>query len=85
MFDVFLNRVGEIMRRGFTLICLVLFLAPLTGSIGNDEPVNNNWVDTIPNMTPVIHEEIDWWERTTMDSNRNGIFDSLETLDQPVE
>ena len=84
MFDVFLSRVGEIMRRGFTLICLVLFLAPLTGSIGNDEPVNNNWVDTIPKMTPVIHEEIDWWERTTMDSNRNGIFDSLETLDQPV-
>tara|TARA_Y100000766_G_scaffold92529_1_gene78886 strand:- start:2241 stop:4259 length:2019 start_codon:yes stop_codon:yes gene_type:complete len=35
-------------------------------------------------MTPVIHQEIDWWERTTMDSNRNGIFDSLESLDIPV-
>ena len=35
-------------------------------------------------MTPVIHQEVDWWERTTMDSNRNGIFDSLESLEAPV-
>ena len=36
------------------------------------------------NDSVVIHEEVDWWERTTFDSNRNGIHDSLETLDQPV-
>ena len=72
------------MQRGFTIICLALFFAPLTGSIGYTENTESEWSNDIPEMTPVIHEEIDWWDRTTMDSNRNGIFDSLETLDGPV-
>ena len=72
------------MRRGFTLLCLVLFLAPLTGSLGNDEASNSQWGTVIPQMTPVIHQEVDWWERTTMDSNRNGIHDSLESLEIPA-
>ena len=72
------------MRRGFTLLCLVLFMAPLTGSIGNPVQSDSQWSNTIPEMTPIIHQEVDWWQRTTMDSNRNGIFDSLETLEGPV-
>ena len=72
------------MQRGFTIICLALFFAPLTGSIGYTDNTESEWSNDIPEMTPVIHEEIDWWDRTTMDSNRNGIFDSLETLDGPV-
>ena len=72
------------MQRGFTIICLALFFAPLTGSIGYTENTESEWSNDIPEMTAVIHEEIDWWDRTTMDSNRNGIFDSLETLDGPV-
>lgn len=72
------------MQRGFTIICLALFFAPLTGSIGYTDNTESEWSNHIPEMTPVIHEEIDWWDRTTMDSNRNGIFDSLETLDGPV-
>ena len=72
------------MRSGFPFLCLVLFLAPLTGSLGNDDASNSQWGTVIPQMTPVIHQEVDWWERTTMDSNRNGIFDSLESLDIPV-
>ena len=72
------------MQRGFTIICLALFFAPLTGSIGYTDNTESEWSNAIPEMTPVIHEEIDWWDRTTMDSNRNGIFDSLETLDGPV-
>ena len=72
------------MRQGFTFLCLVLFIAPLTGSIGHETNHDENWTTVIPAMTPVIHEEIDWWERTTLDSNRNGIHDSLETLDSPV-
>ena len=72
------------MRHGFTLVCLVLFMAPLTGSLGNHNQSNSQWSTTIPEMTPVIHQEVDWWLRTTMDSNRNGIFDSLETLEGPV-
>tara|TARA_B100000131_G_scaffold160997_1_gene155824 strand:- start:7455 stop:9548 length:2094 start_codon:yes stop_codon:yes gene_type:complete len=59
-------------------------MAPLTGSLGNEVSHDEGWTDSIPEMTPVIHEELDWWERTTLDSNRNGIHDSLETLDQPV-
>ena len=72
------------MRQGFTFICLLLFMAPLTGSLGNEINHESGWTDSIPEMTPVIHEELDWWERTTLDSNRNRIHDSLETLDQPV-
>ena len=72
------------MQRGFTIICLALFFAPLTGSIGYTDNTESEWSNDIPEMTPVIHQEIDWWDRTTMDSNRNGIFDSLETLDGPV-
>ena len=72
------------MQRGFTIICLALFFAPLTGSIGYTDNTESEWSNDIPEMTPVIHEEIDWWDRTTMDSNRNGIFDSHETQDGPV-
>ena len=72
------------MRQGFTFLCLVLFMAPLTGSLSNEVSPEEGWTTVIPEMTPVIHEEFDWWDRTTLDSNRNGIHDSLETLDQPV-
>ena len=72
------------MRQGFTLLCLVLFMAPLTGSLSNEVSNDEGWTTVIPEMTPVIHEEVNWWDRTTLDSNKNGIHDSLETLDQPV-
>ena len=72
------------MRQGFPFICLILFMAPLTGSIGNEINHEDGWTTSIPEMTPVVHQELDWWERTTLDSNRNSIHDSLETLDEPV-
>ena len=72
------------MRRGFTLLCLTLFLAPLTGSLGNNIESNPDWSSEIPEMTPIFYEDIVWWESTTMDSNRNGIFDSLEDLNGTV-
>ena len=75
---------GKHMRRGFTLLCLVLFMAPLTGSLGNNNQSDSQWSTAIPEMTPIIHQEVDWWLRTTMDSNRNGIFDSLESMEGPV-
>lgn len=59
-------------------------MAPLTGSIGLENQGEETWSNQIPEMTPIIHNEVDWWDRTTMDSNRNGIFDSLETLQGPV-
>ena len=72
------------MRQGFTFLCLVLFMAPLTGSLSSEVSHEEGWTNVIPEMTPVIQEEVDWWDRTTLDSNRNGIHDSLETIDQPV-
>ena len=72
------------MRTRFALLCLVLFLAPLTGSISQQEQSDSKWSSTIPAMTPVVHQEIDWWDYTTMDSNRNAIHDSLETMQGPV-
>ncbi len=72
------------MRQVFTIVCLILFMAPLTGSLGDVEHTDSQWSTTIPQMTPIIHQDLDWWERTTMDSNNNGIFDSLETLEGPV-
>ena len=72
------------MRCGFTVLCLVLFLAPLTGSLSTVEPTESKWSTTIPEMTPVIYVEADWWDYTTLDSNRNGIHDSLESLIGPV-
>ena len=72
------------MRQGFPFLCLILFMAPLTGSIGNEINHEDGWTTSIPEMTPVVHQELDWWERTTLDSNRNAIHDSLETLDEPV-
>ena len=72
------------MRNGFVLCTLVLFLSPLTGSIGHAEESNVTWSDQIPNIIPNSFEEVDWWLRTSMDQNRNGIFDSLEDIDYPV-
>ena len=72
------------MRAYFALICLVLFFAPLTGSLSQPEQSESQWSSVIPTMTPVVHQEVDWWDYTTMDSNRNAIHDSLETLQGPV-
>ena len=70
------------MRQVFTFVCLILFLAPLTGSISYDSNKSSEWSATIPEMENVIFEELDWWERTTLDSNRNAIHDSLENLNE---
>ncbi|MGY8755188.1 MAG: S8 family serine peptidase [Candidatus Poseidoniales archaeon] len=66
------------MRHRFVLLCLALLVLPLTGSLSNNTQ-NDGWSNTIPTMTPIVHQEVDWWNYTTTDSNRNGIFDSLET------
>ena len=68
----------------FPFICLALFMLPLTGSIATDVNEESNWSKSIPDMTPIVSQATDWWERTSMDSNRNGIFDSLESLEGPV-
>ncbi len=68
----------------FPFICLALFMLPLTGSIATYVNEESNWSKSIPDMTPIVSQATDWWERTSMDSNRNAIFDSLESLEGPV-
>jgi subtilisin family serine protease len=71
------------MRRRFALLCLTLLVLPLTGSLSTDNR-DEGWSSVIPTMNPIVHQEVDWWDYTSMDSNRNGIFDSLETNTGPV-
>ena len=80
----YIKQTGESMRAMFPFVCLALFMLPLTGSIATDVNEESNWSKSIPNMTPIVSQAADWWERTSMDSNRNGIFDSLESLEGPV-
>ena len=50
------------MRQVFTFICLILFLAPLTGSIGYEVNSSNEWSDSIPKMDNEILEEVLFFE-----------------------
>ena len=71
------------------LLVLTLVL-PLSGSLLAD---GGNMVETdsphtpldqsnfTPVRTPVIPSDNQWWERTSLDANRNGIHDSLESGD----
>ena len=77
------------------LLVLVMVL-PLIGSI---QPADHSPFETsypaqilttdqtseIPNQIAMpMFGELPWWEYTTLDSNRNGIHDSLETATGPV-
>ncbi len=76
-------------RRVVTLFVVFLFAAPLTGSIaeGDNDTLPSNEIQIIfpnqsvnvPNQEPISwSEELPWWEITTADLNRNGIYDSIE-------
>ena len=71
------------------LLVLTLVL-PLSGSlladggsmVGTDSshiPLEQS--NLTPVRTPVIPSDNQWWERTSLDANRNGIHDSLESED----
>jgi len=71
------------------LLVLTLVL-PLSGSlladggsmVETDSPhVSLEQSNFTPARTPVIPSDNKWWERTTLDANRNGIHDSLESGD----
>ena len=61
------------MASRFATLCLVLFLAPLTGSIGVDPHPDDQWTHVIPEMTPIVQVESDWLVRNHIRRNRNGI------------
>ena len=78
-------------RRAILAELLVLTLVlPLSGSLLADggsmvEPDSSHapldQSNSTPVRTPVIPSNNQWWERTSLDANRNGIHDSLESED----
>jgi subtilisin family serine protease len=84
------------MRRTLAFVVLALFMAPLTGSlVATSEPISwtsldeegfqwirSDYSTEVPaQATPGwVDDQTPWWERTTLDMNRNRVHDSLETL-----
>ena len=88
------------MRSTFALIIVTLFMTPLAGAIGLgiDTPQGYSRIDDsqllpagysndiplrIPSPFTFIAEQ-PWWETTSSDLDRNGIFDSLQTASREV-
>jgi len=64
---------------------LMLLLIPMTGSLSSTQEVagenilREGWTTKIPNVESTTWNSNPWWETTSLDSNRNGIHDSLES------
>ncbi len=58
-------------------------IAPLTDNgyrtLGDGQLIHTDWTTDIPAHQPLIWNDLPWWERTTLDLDRNGIHDSLQT------
>ena len=48
-------------------------------SMGEGQLIHTEWTTDIPAHQPLTWNELPWWERTTLDLDRNGIHDSLQT------
>ena len=48
-------------------------------SMGGGQLIHTEWTTDIPAHQPLTWNELPWWERTTLDLDRNGIHDSLQT------
>ena len=84
------------MRRMLAVVVLALLMGPVTGSLFvKSEPVGWESIDaegfqwmpsgfstTVPEQTSPawVGDDTPWWERTSLDLNRNNIHDSLETF-----
>ena len=78
-------------RRAILAELLVLTLVlPLSGSLladggsmveDNSSHIPLDQSNFTPVRTPVVPSDDQWWERTSLDANRNGIHDSLESED----
>ncbi len=79
------------MKRSFypALCMVVLLLFPMIGSLScppkyssvegsNFQFTQSEWTSEIPIQMESDWVELPWWERTSLDSNRNRIHDSLE-------
>ncbi|MEE2758644.1 MAG: S8 family serine peptidase [Candidatus Thermoplasmatota archaeon] len=58
-------------------------IAPLADNgyrtLGDGQLIHTDWTTDIPAHQPLIWNDLPWWERTTLDLDRNGIHDSLQT------
>ena len=77
-------------RRVVAIFAIFLLAAPLSGSIAEGDSNSNNHNDfefflstqskEVPYQEPISWDELTpWWETTTMDIDRNGIHDSLQS------
>ena len=77
-------------RRVVAIFAVFLLAAPLSGSIAEGDSNFDNYNDfefflstqskEVPYQEPISWDELTpWWETTTMDIDRNGIHDSLQS------
>jgi len=80
------------MRAPLALLLALLLSAPLIGSIhppipspyssmddgANGQLIHDDWTTEIPVHAPLVWNQGPWWTWTTLDSDRNGIHDSLQ-------
>ena len=85
------------MRRLLAVLVLALLMGPVTGSlVVKSEPLGWQAVDAegvqwmpagysfeVPQQAEAawLNDNTPWWERTSLDQNRNNIHDSLETFE----
>jgi len=83
--------VRKSMRRSYypALVMVALLMFPMVGSLASppiyltlsnseNQFIHSEWSTDIPEQIEPDWVELPWWERTTLDSNQNGIHDSLE-------
>lgn len=92
----FLCRTTVNRTRPCAYLLVLVMVLPLIGSIqpAGQSPLETNYpaqilttdqTSEIPNQIAMpTFGELPWWEHTTLDSNRNGIHDSLEIATGPV-
>lgn len=86
-------------RRSISVCLVIILMSPLAGSLaapGMDEAgpkdrpesykkIESGHMDSVPLQGPIWWEsEADWWTHTSLDSDKNGIHDSLQTTEGAV-
>ena len=94
------NSFGDNMhtRQLGVMLCLIVLMGPLTGSLTISSPAESivleNGVQYLPDGQTLDVPEQDgygwdvdqgpWWDRSSLDIDRNNIHDSLQTLNTPT-
>ena len=96
MITVSLRDMG---RSSIAVSLVIILLSPLVGSIaapGMDEAESLDWaedvqriesghMDSVPLQGPIWWDsDADWWDHTSLDRDRNGIHDSLQSAEGTV-